>query len=455
MPSLLQEKKSEGTCTFSCRMRLLELMTKSTKLCASLQHVLGTDVKCSNASDSFSKPPILSERFSSSSTYQFYHGPRDIDHVSRFLEQVACGGSSSLQSLCDVAKASSNAAYLDFDFDVISHALTITGVWSSSHGDAAVLSKAPAKKASAGDRFEIGILQAEKPDEPEELSLGGFLTVLGDDDKPSKYSPGLNSLANRDGSHEVGPTMFSFPARHHPLPEGDDTTYRVASQEPTGLHPKLDITLPSQSLKPPKDSCALHAYWTLPSSLFIDRYQLSDQLFLESQNLKSLHALSGEQDLEAPDWAVNRWGSAALIELADPPSDGASNFTATIPTHLRYVNGTSTVDGKAMIEIPWPIIFWACEAEEGLKMSTNPFDRVNLGYDGLFGPKTMFYHVPPAPGAEILVETLPVPILDSQSAEWVPMGTAIAVLLGFGWICWQMLKGGNSSTERIHVKKTN
>ena len=80
-----------------------------------------------------------------------------------------------MQSLCDVAKASSNAAYLDFDFDVISHALTITGVWSSSHGYAAVLSKAPAKKASAGDRFEVGILQAVKPDEPEELSLGGFL----------------------------------------------------------------------------------------------------------------------------------------------------------------------------------------------------------------------------------------------------------------------------------------
>jgi len=35
------------------------------------------------------------------------------------------------------------------------------------------------------DRVEVGVLASEKPTEPEELALGGFLTVVGEDDKPS------------------------------------------------------------------------------------------------------------------------------------------------------------------------------------------------------------------------------------------------------------------------------
>jgi hypothetical protein len=188
---------------------------------------------------------------------------------------------------------------------------------------------------------------------------------------------------------------------------------------------------------PPKDSCALHAYWTLPSYLFIDRFQLSDSLFLKSQNLVSLRSLSGEQDLEAPDWVIRRWGSSALLELAHTDSSSSgNNLTITIPTHLRYINATCGGPAGAQVTVPWPNVFWACEAEEGLKMATNPFDRVNLGYDGLFGPKTMFYHVPPAGGG---LEDLTVPILHASETGWVQFGTAVAVLLGFGWVMMQLL----------------
>ncbi|CAK3831347.1 related to pbn1 [Lecanosticta acicola] len=406
-----------------------------TNLCSALRGVLGEAVKCSNASESFSKPPILSERFASSSTFQFYHGPDGMERLSRMLESAACEETSTLQTLCNAAKESSAASYLDFDFDVISHALTVTALRPSSNGAPGRSKRGSVRKLNPDDRVEVGILQAQKAEEPEELSLGGLLTVLGDDDHPS-------------------PTLFSFPARHHPLHAGDGTQYTVAFQQPTGLHPKLDIVLPAKNLAPPKDSCALHAYWTLPSPLFIDRYQLSDHLFLESQNLVALRALSGEQDLEAPDWAVKGWGSAALLELARPTSaEEGKNWTITIPTHLRYINATASPDGLASVEIPWPVVFWACEAQEGLKMSVNPFDRVNLGYDGLFGPKTMFYHVPPASGVGVLVETLAVPVLDGQSAQWVPLGTAIAVLIGFGWICWQMVGRSRSTATSEKDKK--
>jgi hypothetical protein len=246
--------------------------------------------------------------------------------------------------------------------------------------------------------------------------------------------------------------LFTFPARHHPSP----AIYKANFKQPTGLHPELQITLSRQHLMPPRSSCTLHAYWTLPSALFLDRYQLSDSHLLASKNLVKLHSLTGEQDLEAPDWVVKRWGSAALIELATPPSKTFAGdardppqWTVTIPTHLRYLsaNANNTEDsGHVMLDVPWPIVFWACEAEEGLKMATNPFDRVNLGYDGLFGPKTMFYHVPPAADGTSTIASIRVPVLHQEKADWVPVGTMIAVVLGFAWVCWKLLQKTGSPT---------
>ena len=350
--------------------------------------------------------------------------------ISRNLAAEYCPGldvASTAGQLCKVLVDASDAAYVDYDFDVINHAVNIAIVSAPSHS-----TNARAHKLSPEDRLEVGILSPEKADEPEELKLGGYLTVVGEDDKP-------------------GPTMFSFPARHHPLPTDDHTTFTATFQKPSGLHPKLDITFPAKDLKAPKsDSCSLHAYWTTPATLFLDRYQLGDDLFLASQNLVALRALTGEEDLERPGWAINMWGSAALLELASPKASDRlkDTWTVTIPTHLRYVNATASETGHAPVDVPWPVVFWACEAEEGLKMSTNPFDRVNLGYDGLFGPKTMFYHVPADPVHERLVEQLNVPVLDPTQAQWVPLGTLLAVLAGFGWVCWKLFGGGPAVTSK-------
>jgi hypothetical protein len=317
---------------------------------------------------------------------------------------------------------------VDYDYDAISHAVTVTILTPPSE-------RAPVRKIHHEDRLEIGILSPETAAEAEEIKLGGYLLVLGEDDKPS-------------------PTMFSFPARHHPLPSTQQTSYSVSFQQPTGLHPKLDITFPANTVESPAVGCALHAYWTLPSSVFIDSYQFGDPLFLASHHLVSLRALSGEQDLEAPDWAVQQWGSAALVELATPQPGASQDWKVTIPTHLRYVNHTaSSPESHAPIQLPWPVVFWACDAEEGLKMSTNPFDRINLGYDGLFGPKTMFYHVPPSSHAAEVVEVLPMPVLQPEQATWVPIGTLIAVLAGFGWVCWKLFSPTSPPTADDDKKR--
>lgn len=79
-----------------------------------------------------------------------------------------------------------SADFLDVDFDTISQALALvsfqhrqpdSGSWNeqiSNHGGIT--------------RVEVGVLANETPRELEELTLGGFLTILGEDDKPSTHT---------------------------------------------------------------------------------------------------------------------------------------------------------------------------------------------------------------------------------------------------------------------------
>mgnify|MGYP001657856498 CR=1 FL=1 len=233
----------------------------------------------------------------------------------------------------------------------------------------------------------------------------------------------------------------------------------------------MSISMPRSSLKrPPASSeatCALHTYLTLPSTIFGDQYQLgtTDNLFLESHNLIALRALAGEMDLEAPDWVVNRWGSNWLLELATPLEDSAdpsdsSNWTVTIPLHLRYLPPSET--GYRSAYVPWPVVFWACTSEEGTKMGVNPFDRTNLGWDGLFGPRTVFYQLQPT--SERLVEDIEVPVLRLEDeglfrSKNIELGTCVVITLGFFWVLWRLARvawssgTGSKPSKTVHDKK--
>lgn len=78
-------------------------------------------------------------------------------------------------------------------------------------------------------------------------------------------------------------------------------------------------------------------------------------------------------------------------------------------------------------------------------MNTNPFDRVNLGFESLFVPSTMFYHLQPAQGNAMsnvsgqLVETLQVPVLVQGWESYVEWGTVGCVLFGALWLIWKLL----------------
>ena len=377
---------------------------------------------------------MTSERFKSSAAYQYYQFTPSVHDLATYVQQKICPryGEPCLSR----TEALSKSEYIDFDFDTISQALVITvfrdGARSLDGWSEQI------NNYHGGAKVEVGVLLNEKPIESEELSLSGYLAVLGEDEKPSMH---LWNLYHCNVTDRLGPTRFSFPSRHHVLTAPTESIYQASFVTPTGLHPTLRLTFPLTSISPPAESCALHSYLTLPSTLFPDKYQLSAPLFLASKNLRSVRSISGETDLEAPDWAIDKWGSAMLIELEPPvASSKEATWHTDIPLHLRYLAPSDA--GKAYVDVPWPIVFWACSAEEGTKMSTNPFDRVNLGYDGLFGPRTMFYHFHPNRTMDgtrsELVETLEVPTLDAKGATWLESGTVSVVLLGLFWVLWKL-----------------
>jgi hypothetical protein len=103
-----------------------------------------------------------------------------------YIEQVICpkfGGKTCLDRAAKVATAD----YIDIDFDTISQALVITTFHSAPSG-------AEAWNEQIGNeggniQVEVGVLASmlSIDPEPESLSLGGFLTVIGEDDEPSKW----------------------------------------------------------------------------------------------------------------------------------------------------------------------------------------------------------------------------------------------------------------------------
>jgi len=231
---------------------------------------------------------------------------------------------------------------------------------------------------------------------------------------------------------------------------------------PTGLHPALQLKISDSNPPEKHESCSLHAHLTLPRVIFPDKYQFSDDLFMAAKNLTTLRYVSTPIDLEAPEYAMSAWGSSLLLELA-PPSPASKMWTAEIPLHLRYL--PPTAGGIAEAEVPWPVLFWACTADEGSKFSGNPFDRVNLGYDGLFGPRTMFYHLAPEKvavkaGRNEGYEVVDVPVLDTKYSAWVEPGTAAVILLGFGWVLWKLFVvwrttgyGGFEKAKKVNSAK--
>ncbi|KAI9646150.1 protease B nonderepressible form [Ciborinia camelliae] len=426
--SPLSSRLSPGLHVFYSPQRNGKSKSKSPDLlCPALKKVFG-QLDCVSPEVSFTK--LSMENSPSNTTLQYYQHLENLSDLVEYMQHKICKASDEecVSRVNNILDASS----VDIDFDTTSYALNIVAYWEPRKWDIGITNSGPK------DSVEVGILSIEESLKPEEeVSLAGFLTVLGKDSKPS-------------------PTLFAFPARHHSA----DGIFFMTSMSSYGLHPSLHLTLDTRSPNTYAPSlsdrkCSLHAHLTLPHTTFADKYQLSDPLFLLSKNLKALHHVTSPVDLEAPDYAMEMWGSSLLLELAPPELN--KKFVAEIPLHLRYLPPMNNTDGIATIQIPHPAVFWACTADEESKLSVNPFDRISLGYDGLFGPQTMFYHVSPLSIDGRMMTQLRVPVLDLNKSSWVELGTVSVVLLGFLWIVWCLFgvwrKGKSSKGGKLDTKK--
>lgn len=259
-----------------------------------------------------------------------------------------------------------------------------------------------------------------------DLGVAGVLTVLSDKKKPS-------------------PTMFTFPSRHRQA----DSTFSSKFLTPTGLHPTLQMNITS-SQPPMKDAkCVPYAYLTLPRTIFADRYQLADELFLASKNLTTSQYTTLPVDLESPAYTTETWGSSVLVGLAPPSPGQGQAWSAEVPLHLRYLEPSA--GGEVEVEVPYPAVFWACST--GWRNLENPFDRLHLGYDALFPRDTAFWHVSPRPeSGERLMNSITVPVLKEDGAAWIRLGTSIAIALGFGWVLLKLINVMTRTSGRSHAR---
>lgn len=426
------------------------------KLCPLLHKILSKDLTCLSPKDTFTTPSLVSSRFAATPSLHYHSQLPSLNRLIAYIQTQVCSdsGSDGEKACLHSTSLLTLASTLSVSYDSISHTLVLTTTWAappsiffdSITGDIYYDAWQAKIDTTAASKAEVGILTESQATDPHELALSGVLTVVGEDTTPQA-------------------TMFSFPSRHHPARQ----SYSVSFDKPTGLHPLMRMSFPDPASlipptnKPAESQCALHTYLTLPSVLFPDPYQLSttDPLFLSSHNLVAARSVSGETDLEAPDYVLDKWGSTVLLELATPATTESSSSSSTsatwdvtIPLHLRYLAPSNA--STTSVQIPWPIVFWACTAEEGTKFPVNPFDRVNLGYDGLFGARTMFYHLDPVVGdGGKLVSTLEVPVLNTEAAgsRWVESGTVVVVLLGWLWVVWKMTGGLRKGGLKISNEK--
>lgn len=152
-------------------------------LCPLLKKTFGALASCTTPKNSFIHLPVLSERFASSSAYQYHNLLPSLRDLVTYIQHKVCADETSCKTR---SKALNSADYLDIDYDTISQSITISAFWHIAPGSG----KWDERIESCGEsvKVEVGVLANEKATQPEELSLGGFLAVLGEDKKFSMPS---------------------------------------------------------------------------------------------------------------------------------------------------------------------------------------------------------------------------------------------------------------------------
>ena len=158
----------------------MTLIDNSDLLCPLLHKTFGDSVACASPENDFIRLPVLSERFASSAAHQYFKQLSSLTNLVTYIKEKVCVGDASCASK---AERLLYADYFDFDIDTISQSVTLSAFWHRSPSTETWNETIDHRVGST--KVELGVLTNEKPTQPEELSLGGFLAVIGEDKKPS------------------------------------------------------------------------------------------------------------------------------------------------------------------------------------------------------------------------------------------------------------------------------
>ena len=123
----------------------------------------------------------MSQRFTSSAAYQYFHPLHSLIDLSIYIQQKLC---SQLRERCfDTAASIKYADYVDMDFDAISQVFTLSIFHHKPPNSDSWHSRI--SNRGGQNTVEVGVLTNEPTKEIVEQSLGGFLTVVGEDEIPS------------------------------------------------------------------------------------------------------------------------------------------------------------------------------------------------------------------------------------------------------------------------------
>ena len=157
------------------------LITASDLLCPLLTKSFGSGIGCTLPEHTFTALSVISERFASSSAYQYYEDTTTLNDLVVYIQQTICANNQSCRNKADALEL---ADYFDFDYDTISQSVVVSAFWhtgaSSGKWDVDIDNR------NATVQTEVGIFANQKPTNPGELSLRGVLVVLGKDEKMSR-----------------------------------------------------------------------------------------------------------------------------------------------------------------------------------------------------------------------------------------------------------------------------
>lgn len=275
--------------------------------------------------------------------------------------------------------------------------------------------------SSSTDFCEVGVFTVEDHSSRDDLILSGVRVLLNDKDTDSKQM--------------VQRTVFHTKPRHRYLNSIDNSGISKSRVNiiPNGLHPILSIeSIPAPPTDRDIDLCQLFSYLTLQKSVFVDRYQVPDQV--------KVLAHYGTKDLELPEYSVDQWGTELLLQI-----DDLESLLVNLTLHSRYQLPQPIGDTVSTL-VDSAVLFYACDATVDANILTDSaFDNrrpVGGSFERFFTDDSIFYHLSERQSLEVDIPTL------TGNSAFINLSTMLALLAGLLMVLTSVFLRPKKSKEK-------